>query len=31
MASRIIELGDLDEARLELMLGRVEAERLSHS
>jgi hypothetical protein len=31
MASRLIELGDLDEARLELMLGRVEAERLSHS
>jgi hypothetical protein len=28
MASRLIELGDLTEAHLELIRGRVEAERL---
>jgi hypothetical protein len=29
MASRLIELGDLSEARSELVLGRAEAERLN--
>ena len=29
LASRLIELGDLAEARMELVLGRVEADRLN--